>query len=372
MTPEMTRVRHEKLGAWQETYNGVMEQNSFGPSTKKRMLIVLAVAVIIIGVGGALLLAARKPSTGTDSGSSAAEAKLYSALANAAQQQKIRVAMYRETFATKDDADARKNVGSVASSVSELDTDKGYRSVFAHNLLQDDGSFSVGRCMDGTTYNDYYQAPATLTTRAKTLREAAGRLALMPKGNLYKVTQPLTFISCPHLGLMPANPPLAVARLSDGIFPVTFSADQAKDWQQKVAKAKLFTVKDEGLAEHDGKQLRKFSFSPKGGDYSASQKLYDIFRETGEIAKIKSEQPKAEVDYEFQSINPNNTGGVGGYYLIDEQTNLPVYSELYGTNPDKEMGKSRSAGRNIAKTKQTYAYPAQLALSLDTPLEFLD
>jgi len=43
-----------------------------------------------------------------------------------------------------------------------------------------------------------------------------------------------------------------------------------------------------------------------------------------------AELPAAEVAYEFQSINPLNSGGVGGYYLIDEKRNLPVYCELQG------------------------------------------
>lgn len=339
-------------------------------SGKRRAIVRIIAVILVIGVGVALLLNLRNVNDERSGSGSSAEATLYSALANAAKQQKIRVSMYRETFATEADADARQNIGTVASSVSELDTDKGYRSVYAHNLLQEDGLFSVGRCMDGTTYNDYYKSPAKHSARAKTLREAAERLTLMPDGNLFKVTQALTYIPCPHLGLLPASPPLAVARLSDGIFPVTFSDKQARNWQQKIQAAKLFAVKDEGLVERDGAQVRKISFVSRGD--MTNQRLYDIFYKSGEIAKIKSEQPKAEVDYEFQSINQNNIGGIGGYYLLDEQKNLPVYSELYGTNPDKNTAKSKAANRNIARTKQIYAYPAGLTLRLDTPLEFLE
>jgi hypothetical protein len=344
-------------------------------TTSRRHIKILLLAVtfiLAVGAGWVALSLLHKSSKNTQfSSDTTAEARLYGALANAAKQQKIRVSMYRETFATKADADTRKHVGTVASSVGELDTDKGFRSVYAHNLLQSDGSFSVGRCIDNTTYNDYYKVPARPTTRAKTLQEAATRLKLMPQGNLFKVTQSLTYISCPHIGLLAASPPVAVTRLSDGVFPVTFSDQQATNWRQKLFTAKLFTVKDEGSVERDDRKLRKISFAPR--DNTTNQKLYDLFYETGEIAKIKSEQPKAEVDYEFQSINPNNTGGVGGYYLIDEQTNLPVYSELYSTNQDKSIAKSRSAAdRNIARTKQVYAYPAGLTLDINTPLEFLN
>lgn len=357
-----------------------MEQN-FGTNDKhadgngsnlrnKKLALAILIVIILAGaaIAVALIFGAKKSNAPADS--SGAETTLYAALANAAQQQKIRVAMYRETFAAKADADARKNIGSVASSVSEVDTQKGFRSVFANNILQDDGSYMIGRCIDGTTYNDYYQAPAKITARAKTLQEAAGRLKLMPDGNLYQVTQPLTYISCPHLGLLPASPPIAMSRLSDGVFPVTLSETQAKNWQQKVAAAKFFTIKDEGVVERNGQKLRKISIVPT--DDTTNRKLYDIFRDAGEVAKIKAEQPKAEIDYEFQSINPNNSGGVGGYYLLDTQKNLPVYSELYGTNPDKQTNETPAARRNIARTKQTYTYPSQLTLGFDTPLEFLD
>lgn len=299
------------------------------------------------------------------------EEKFYNALANATKQQKIRVAMYRETFATKEDAETRQNVGTITSSVSEVDTDKGYRSVFAHNTLQPDGSFSIGRCINRTTYNDVYHPPAKHTARATTLKEAVTRMQLIPEGNLYEVTQPLIFISCPHLGLLPASPPLAVARLSDGVFPVTLSREQSENWRKKLQEARLFTIKDEGMVERSGTSLRKFSFYPSRDEFSVNRKLYDIFYRAGEIAKIKSEQPKAEVDYEFQPINPANTGGVSGFYLVDEAKNLPIYSELTGINQDKQS-KTSAAKHNIAHTKQTYSYPSALTINLTTPLEFLE
>src|SRR6266498_4059956 len=359
-----------KLMEQSSVSNDGKKNNSESNIRHKNLNLILLVAAIVLGAAivMAIWLNAQRSNSPASGASSSAETILYAALANAAKQQRLRVGMYRETFATKADADTRKNVGTVASSVSEVDIKKGFRSVFANNILEEDGSYTIGRCVDGTTYNDYYQPPAKNTARAKTLQEAAGRLLLIPEGNLYKVTQPLTFITCPHLGLLPASPPVAMARLSDGVFPVTLTEAQARDWQQKIAAAKLFSVKDEGTVQRDGNDLRKISLAPH--DESTTQKLYDIFYETAEIAKTKLEQPKAEVDYEFQSMNPNNTGGVGGYYLINERQNLPVYSELYGTNPDK-TDDSRAAKRNIAHTKQTYTFPNQLSLDLDTPLEFL-
>ena len=87
------------------------------------------------------------------------------------------------------------------------------------------------------------------------------------------------------------------------------------------------------------------------------------------IEKIQREQSKAEYQYEFISVGPVNTGSVGGFYLIDESTKLPVYSELYNTNPDKD---DKDRGRqNIARTKQTYAFGQPLALTLESQLEII-
>ncbi|HEX6462524.1 MAG TPA: hypothetical protein VFZ58_04645 [Candidatus Saccharimonadales bacterium] len=339
---------------------------------RSKLLVILVVGALFLVCGGVIfILMNRAADNNLKQRGQFAKILFYDTLENAAKQQKIKVSMYRETFANAADARAHKNIGSVASSVSELDTAQGFRSVFAHNLLQDDKTFSVGRCIDGVTYNDYYQSPALKTERATTLTEAAERLALIPRGNLYQVTEPLVFIPCPHIGLLPASPPLAVARLSDGILPVTLSDEQAASWKQQLIAADLFEIKSEGLVEKDGKQLRKVSFKPKDANTSVNQRLYQIFYEAGEIAKLKAEQPNTEVDYEFQSINLNNSGAIEGYYLIDEQTKLPVYSELASSNPDKTAGSSRVAGQNIARTKQRYSFNTGLTLTLETPLEFL-
>lgn len=272
--------------------------------------------------------------------------------------------MYRETFATKADADKRQNPGSQLSSVSELDTAaKEYRSVFAHNVF-DKPKFDIGRCMGNDTYNDNYRST---NERPDSLKKAAQDL----ESRVYKISQPLRFIPCPYLGIIPQSvPDLAVARLSDGVFPVTLSKQQAETWVRKVEEASLFEVRDDGMVEREGKQLRKISFKPRSND--VNKQLYDIFYEAAEIDKAKREHPNASWEYGFISVNPSNTGGVGGYYLIDEQADLPVYSELYGTNPDRDPKETNTAGRNIARTKQQYTYPKQLTITTKTPLEFLN
>jgi hypothetical protein len=341
---------------------------------KRRLMITVLVIVAVALLSGTILAltSGKKTKNGNNTApqnNSSATTMFYSMLGNAAKQQKLRVAMYRETYANKADADAKHNIGVQTSSVSEVDTAAGkFRSVFVSSELQGTGKFNIGRCLDGITYQDDYTAhhlsfPSTLT-------EASTQLKLLPEGHLYQVTEPLVFITCPHLGILPSSEHIAFSRLSDGVFPVTLSDSEAAAWRQKVQAANLFTVTDEGTVTHDGKKLKKLSFTPKQID-GVNQQLYQIFADAGEITKIKSEHPTAEVDYEFLSINPFNSGSVGGFYLVDPQTNLPVYSELYGTNPDKQLGSSPSASKNIARTKQSYSYPDQLTIDINTPLEYL-
>ncbi|WP_345607702.1 hypothetical protein [Pseudonocardia adelaidensis] len=337
----------------------------------------MSVLLVVVGLiaGCAAPAAGMAQPAGADRDGEAG-ALILGALQNAARQQRLRVAMFRETFATKADADARRNVETFTSSVSEVDTERGrFRSVWANNILQD--GFSVGRCVDGRIFKDYYKAESQ---RASTLAQAATRLKLLPAGDLFEVTQPLRFVTCPHLGLLPASPPLAMSRLSDGVFPVTLNDKQAANWAEQVRAAHLFNYRDEGVVTWAGAAFRKISFAPRDADFTVNQTLYDVFRAAGEIDRITAEHPTAEVAYEFQSINPLNSGGVGGYYLMDEMRNLPVYSELQGTNLDRPDAASvdhskRSGGaatHNIARTRQTYAYPMELTLDIDSPLELLE
>lgn len=300
----------------------------------------------------------------------AAAEKFYTMLAKAASQPRIHLGMYRETFANKADADNRKNPGFILSSVSELDTTQSlYRSVWSNNQSEPP-AFAFGRCMDGKTYWSYYgsENPGTPPTN---LKDVPSQFKLAPEGHLHIFDQPLNFITCKYLGM---NPPgisdnLANSRLSDGVYPVGLNAEEAQTWKQKVSEADPFTVKDEGTVQKNGQTLRKLSFSPKDEE-TVNRKLYDIFYQAANIESIKQD-PNKLWHFLFVTINPEKTGSVGGFYLVDEKTNLPVYSELYGTNPDKASDVEPSV-KSIARTRQNYSFPPELTITLDTPLEFLE
>lgn len=341
------------------------------PYERKKLFAVALISVVIIGlaVAGIIWIAmmGNKPATEKTNEVNAGEQLFYDTLGNAAAQQQYRIAMYRATYANKADADAAKNVGTETSSVAEIDNSAGKtRSVYATNVV-DAPNFHMGRCLDGAVYSDNFRTGVNPPTT--TLAETAELLRTNQK--LYRITEAASMSVCPKLGVSPFGViDLASYRYSDGVFPVTLTHTQAENWKNKVKGAKLFTFKDEGMVERDGKQLRKISFTPKD-ETSVNNTLNDIFMETAEIAKIKAEVPKAEVDYEFISIGTRNTGSVGGFYLIDEALKLPVYSELYSTNPDKTLSREDSSELNIARSKQVYTFGKPLSLTMDSPLELL-
>ncbi len=345
--------------------------NTNPPVERKKMIAValLSLVILVVTAGAivAIAMMGAKQAPVTDAGSnSETEALFYDSLGNAAKQQQYRIAMYRATYANKADADAAQNVGTQTSSVAEIDNPAGKtRSVYATSVV-DAPNFHMGRCLDGVAYGDNFRTG--VNPHPTTLSDTAALLNANQK--LFKLSE-VSFTPCPKLGVSPFGAlDLASYRYSDGVFPVTLTDSQADTWKNKLKEAQLFNFKDEGKVDYEGKQLKKISFTPKN-DETVNGTLQDIFTQSAELEKIKREHPTAEVAYEFISIGTQNTGSVGGFYLIDEATKLPVYSELYSTNPDRALNREDSSELNMARTKQKYAFGQPLALKFESPLEIL-
>jgi hypothetical protein len=333
----------------------------------------IPVAISIVVLAAALVFFAfqgnkKEGSKDTSSNDPKAVAGFYDSLAKGASQQNIRVAQYRTTYATKADLEAKSDPGYVQSSIGELVNNK-YRGVYAQKPY-DKTEFDMERCIDGVAYWDgLVSAGGSGRPAPKNLTEANEYLKQM-----YRLTEAGAFAVCSSIGLRPGGVvDLAPSRMSDGFMPVTFSESQASNWKNKLQAADLFTIKDEGITEHNAKKLRKYSFEPRGDASTINKQLYDIFYETGEIEKIMRDHPKAEWKYEFISINAINNGGIKGYYLVDEQTGLPVYSELIGVGEDKQKAPDQPVRKaNLGFNKQTYQYPTGPTIELTTPLEILE
>ncbi len=328
------------------------------------IVVVLAAALIFFALRGGKDDSGEK----TTSGDPKAVAGFYDALANGAKQKNIRVAQYRTTYATKADLETKNDPGFIQSSIGELVNNK-YRGVYAQRPY-DKTEFDMERCIDGTAYWDgLVSAGGSGRPAPKNLTEANEYLKQM-----YRVTEAGSFSVCPYIGVRPGGIiDLAPARMSDGFMPVTLTDDQAANWKNKLQAANLFTIKDEGVVARSGKQLRKYSFEPRGDAMTINDQLFNIFYETAEIEKIVREHPKAEWKYEFISINTAKNGGIKGYYLMDEQTGLPVYSELTGVGEDKQKAADQPVRKaNLGFNKQTYQYPSAPTIELTTPLEILE
>lgn len=331
---------------------------------KKWLIIAVAALTLVVVTVGVIILGVSQKQTKSPESDTAATAALFSSLEKAASKPMLRVAMLHKTFATKADLDANTKPGIVQSSVSEIDSTAGqYGHVFAQKLNIKD-EFSMERCINKQAY---ISASAIYTNRPlpKTLAAAQEYL-----GQLYASNG--TFVACPNLGLVPqAVPEIAPARLTDSVMPVTLTATQAANWKNKVLAAKLFVAKDEGMVSRNGKQLKKYSFTPRDDRTDVNSLLYDLFYQAAEIDTVKRETPQAKWEYSFIPINPSKTGSVKGFYLIDEAVGLPVYSEIQGVNPDRTED-TETNRLNIGFHKTTYAYPSALSLDTKSPLEILE
>jgi hypothetical protein len=178
--------------------------------------------------------------------------------------------------------------------------------------------------------------------------------------------------SCARYGTAPgALTSLAWARLSDGIMPVTLETDQAKDWAEKMKGTALFTVTDEGLVKRDGQNYRKYAFKPKVDADRIGATLLEIFKQSSHVEELKRQNPNAVYDYPFIPLSATLAHGAEGFYLINEKTNLPVYSEINSVSKDRPNDGKAPSRLNLVRSKQIYSYPSQMALNLNTPLEIL-
>jgi hypothetical protein len=132
-------------------------------------------------------------------------------------------------------------------------------------------------------------------------------------------------------------------------------------------------VTDEGTVSEHGTRLRKLALTPRPSVPDANQRLFLIFYRAGHIRQLERRarsDPRVQFAYEFASIGVANHGGVRGFYLIDEERHLPVYSELYGTGSSAAAGSASTRASEWARTKQKYSFGPRLSLGASSRLDF--
>lgn len=359
MGPEQTPVSNE---APQAPVTPPKEPLQPPPSARNKALVWM---LVVFGLIVAAIIAfmmyepAKSPQNPTKS-TQQAEALFYDTVQNASKQPIFRVGMFRAGYISTADADAGKFSG-VWSSVGELDTTKSdFRSAYIYRLPEAE-KFEVGRCLSGRDLQNF----GALADRPSTLPGAVEYLK-----TARRAAEGLAFSSCPQYGVNPGGiVDLAPTRLNDGVFPVGFTEEDAKKWINEIKPKNLFDIKDEGEETKDGKKLRKLSFAPKRGVTGINEQLTAAFRT---VAGPNATDLRAA--YSFIPIGLMGEGSVKGYYLIDEATKLPVYSELqYAPNEaGGDTSTGLSASFNVIRTKQNYSYGGPLTLDETSALDFVE
>ncbi|HSX02391.1 MAG TPA: hypothetical protein VLI05_03710 [Candidatus Saccharimonadia bacterium] len=278
---------------------------------------------------------------------SPAEQLLYDSLQKAGSQTMVKLAHSEVVYGSKSDQAAGKVYSSIQS-VSEFNaTSKAYSTVY---MTSDDIAYGVGRCVKGQPYR--------LGERLLIDNEAQAQQQLQATPTPVPADQ--VFMSCSY------DEYHRYGRLSDGIIPIGYDASQAKSWITALANIKLFKVKDEGAATYKGQTGRKISFTLNSvdGHPGSTDLFFYAVRDgvTGQNGGLKMQK------YQFDRIlDPGPPNGLSGYYIIDEKTKLPIYSEFQTS----QLSDEADGDYQPIVTKQHYSYPMSGTITATTQLESL-
>jgi len=284
-----------------------------GPSkpknkAKKVLLIVgiVIAALFVIWVVLAMLIASslKKSGNPTDPLSTL----FYDTLSNASQQTKVHFA-FDSTGYRSQAAQSAGQTSNRLTSVSEFDTNtKAYSTVYASGGDYD----GVGRCVNNQIY--------TLTNEkfAASYDEA---VALLSQGFSLATTPPETTSPCAYNGAY------RYGKLTDGIIPIGLTKQQADGWTTYLKGIGTFVLKDEGTVQYQGKSGRKISFTL--GTYNSQKVLSDSFY-FAQRDGTTGQKGGNKVDPTYFDDILGEAGGadLSGYYIIDEATKLPIYSQF--------------------------------------------
>lgn len=156
-----------------------------------------------------------------------------------------------------------------------------------------------------------------------------------------------------------------VGKFSDGIIPVGLSADQAASWLGYLKERGVLVAKDEGKTDYKGKTVRKISFTL--AEKLDSSALFYAVRD-GDTGKSEGSGIKWKTNFGLQlSQNLETPTGLQGFYLIDEDTKLPMYSEVNSA----QLASKPSAQLESYSQKVEYTYPDSLSLTSRTKISNL-
>jgi hypothetical protein len=321
-------------------------QTPKGVAAKTKNMILLsigAVAAIIIGVVIFIMITANKeqpkPVNTTD-----ATALFYDMVVTASQKIKAGLTYAERDFDSKAQFDAHSPSGR-RFSVAELDsTTKEYRAVFADQIGNGETArYIVRRCIDGKTLEP------DVTGLIQTLEDMQDVI----KGP-FKESTGGTVNDCD------VADPRRIGRISDGVMPLGLTTQQADALKHALKESEFLVIEDGGSATYQQKPVRKLKLTTNSIAGTGS------FSESVKQSGIQLTTDKGEVgpdSYHFDDMATSDN--VQGYFLVDEQTKLPVYSEFTSVG----LLDFSKQGRQV---KQQYVYPDSLTITRDTPLTILE
>lgn len=270
----------------------------------------------------------------------------YDTLQNAAQQTRVRMAHYQAEYKTEDDQKANK-IDSFDESLAEFDTKtKQYSSVFVYG---DTVSPLPERCVKNQIYSFQTYDVTTLQQAEDALKRPSHPALPDPSDSQY--------------GPCLYNSPFRPGKLTDGIIPIGFSAQQAQSWVTYLKGIGLLTLKDEGTTTYKGKTGHKISFTLN--QVQGSQGTTDLFffaQRDGTTNKNGGNNQ--DPTYFDRILDPGNGTNLKGFYIIDEAKKLPMYSEFQSIGvPNIDY--------NPLVTKQNYTFNADFTITQTTLLEKL-
>ncbi len=322
------------------------------PKHTKRWVLTIVGALLLVSVVWTIISFMSKSSAPGSGGrqNSAAEQALDDMFAAAAAKKQVRLTYAEQRYESRTAFEA-KQVKSQFYSVAELNLDaKDYRAVYAKQLGSGElGYYAVRRCLDEKMYRSDANALAD-----RTLDDAKAAL-----------TQPFTVTVADGTEARDCSltNPDHPGRLTDGIIPIGLNKQQTEDWLAVLHEDNFLQVADKGTTTYGQKPVRKIqiasnSLGGAGNFFTAAQ--------NGTGLQLVADGGDAGADA-YRLDHMATSDNVNGFYLIDEATKLPVYSEftaaaLLGDNNDK-------AGSVM---KQAYAYPDALTLNQTSTINTLE
>lgn len=300
------------------------------------IIFILFVVPFIIGL--ILLSKSGTPNTPTT-------ALFYDTLANTAQKTKVRLAHYEISYNSASDQQANKDADQLQS-LAEIDlSTKTFSAAYAR---QDPVGADNGRCVKNQEYEiGGYKLYDTL---------AAAKDALVSRPET-PIPTPKIYATCGY------TDPLRYTKLTDGVIPMGFSAAQTTSWVDYLKKAGVFVLKDEGSATYKGQTGRKISFTlgKNGSTQITTDYLFYAQRDGTTGQTLGNNKDMSLFD---RILDPANGTNLKGFYIIDEKSKVPIYSEMEAVAVPGDDFRPLS-------TKQHYSYPSALTMTTTTPLEDL-